>query len=241
MPRHGRVLLPLLALLSAGLVALPAGPAQADVEKTKTFREGYSRTGTVRLHSPSICIKWTMSGVKNYRAVYNHYDPASGSDTYTYQVSMELRYNSLTLTGYQPEGSKCPNKKRKRWSQIKTEAHSRGYECSFNPSLSASAGFPASFGLGLEIWPECDSKAKTFLRFESEKPRSTHDLRNDTQTVSFTGQELTYLKPNKKVPWKCYGVNFGFQITVGNTTNSAKVKAPRVRICPNWRGDVSGW
>lgn len=230
-----------LALVTAVLVALPASPANADTEKSKSFREGYSSSGTIRLHSPSICIKWRMSGVKDYLAVYNHRDPASTADTYTYLVSMKLRYNSLRLTGYKPDGAKCPNKVRKPWSQISIEAHTRGYKCNFNPSVSSSVGFPASFNIGLEIWPTCSTKAKTFLKFRSGRKRSTHVLRNDPAVVSFAGQERTFLKPNKKINWKCYGVNFGFQITVGNVTNSAKARSPRARICPNWRGSVSGW
>ncbi|WP_134740987.1 hypothetical protein [Nocardioides sp. 503] len=231
----------LLALVTAVLVAVPASPASADTEKSKYFKEGYSTSGTIRLHSPSICIKWTVNGVKDYLAVYNHRDPASTSDTYTYLVSMKLRYNSLRLAGFKPDGASCPNKVRKAWSQISIEAHTRGYKCSFNPSVSSFIGFPASFDLGLEIWPSCDTKAKTFLKFSSETKRRAALLRNDDAVLSYVGQERTFLKPNKKIAWKCYGVNFGFQITVGNTTNSAKSRSSRVRICPNWRGSVAGW
>ncbi len=233
----------LLATVLASLltVLVPSGPAAADEHLQRTFTEGYADSGTIRFNTPSICVAWTMSGVKSYRGHYIHRDPATGPDTYSYLIeSVKLTTNSLTLRAFKPNGSTCPNTDAKYWNEVKVEAHARGHKCSFNPSISASLGFPASFGLGLEFWPTCQDKAKTFLK-ATVGAGHVVTVRNDPQVLTFASQELTYGSPNNNVPWNCYGVNFGFQIDVGNNHNVNTAIGPRIEACPNWKGTKSAF
>ena len=66
-------------------------------------------------------------------------------------------------------------------------------------------------------------------------------LRNDPQVVTFEGQDFSYANPNTNVPWKCYAVNFGFQINVGPQQNINTAVGPKVASCPNWKGSKAAF
>jgi len=227
-------------LLAALAVVLPSGVASADTTKTRNFNEAFVSTGTVRMYNPDICMRWRVDGVKSYRGRIIHRTPTVGDDEYIYDIdNVKLSGMSFTLTGFKPDGASCPNVQRKNWNQIQMEAHARGYTCSYDPEISASLGFPASFGISLNLWPDCGETVKTIMKIEVIATKSTQELRNDPQVVSFNAaQTKSFAAPNTNIDWKCYGVNFGFQVTV-NKTNSWI--GPRVPACPNWNGSASGF
>ena len=96
-----------LSLVLAAVLALVAqAPAHAsDQVQRHTYHQGFNKSGTTRFYTPNICIRWTVSGVLNYRA--NHIirtDDVSGQKAHAYAIDrVNLSTNSLTVRGRKPQ------------------------------------------------------------------------------------------------------------------------------------------
>lgn len=229
-----------VALVAVAANLLPAGPALASGNKlwSQPMHQGFVKKGTIRFYTPNICVRYNLSGVLNYTARIKHwYD--SDIDTWLYTQSLtnvSISTVSLTIDGYKPNGSKCTST-RKKWSEATLKIGSRGYSCSFNPSISVSV----PWGISVSAWPSCGSKklglyktTLTHAEYHHKMLRSADVIRFD-KNYAFSQQMPNSEKLRTNIDWRCYGLSARVGVTQTGVGDDERPTS-RAAACPGWDG-----
>jgi hypothetical protein len=237
-----------VSVVVTGLVAVAAwvgtqAPAMADTQKTRTnhYAQGYSSKKMVRFFEPNMCVRAWAQGAINFdahRVDWTRNTSGGGETVYAYYIdNVKLRYNTLTIDTYKPNGSTCTSTA-KDYKRIRLEFKSRAYSCSWNPSVSAS--FP--FSVGVSGWPSCGDK--NLARWTGTDTNGGHHFKmsNSSGSVTFKGRQEQgswYQTPQSNLTWGCYGVAAKLSPQSGTAVDTKNT--PRMRVCPTWSGSLAGW
>lgn len=226
-------------MLLLATLLLPAGKTEAyagyDQLWSTTMHQGFSHSGTVRFYSPNICIHYRLDGVLNYTAhIKRWYE--SNMDVWLFKRYMDhvsISTPSLTIDGYRPSGSTCTTT-RKSWSQATLKLRSRGYSCSFNPSISVSV----PWGISAQAWPSCGSVNLAQYKTTLTQTAYHHKMLRSYDVIHFSGQA----QPNetavtRDAHWSCYATSSRIGITITGVGDDERPTG-RAPACPGWDG---GW
>lgn len=219
-----------------------AAPAAADYQKNYVhdYIQGFGKSGTFVMTSPSFCVRWRIGGVVRYRATVTkevRSTTAGGTVAWGYNVSnVRMSTNQVEVNTYVARSGKCTST-RKKYSKLTIQEKMRGYSCSFNPQLSVSI----PWGISAGFWPSCGSRDVAQMKVTTEDDSSRFLMTSSAITVKYRGTQEKGWYPNTRsdLKWSCYGANA--RITLQTSSASNNFDTPRVPICLGWNGSRSGW
>lgn len=203
------------------------------------MHQGFSTRGKILFYEPSYCVRWRVSGVLNYRAVYEKYwGEAVPQWLYRYYVDrVSITGTALEVNTFKRDGSTCTSK-RKNWSKLNLGMHARGYTCRFNPSISVSA----PWGVSVSAWPSCGEEELKTLRSSNIPAANHHVMRrsDNADRIAFNGRQKRGPYEQKKtgLNWSCYGLNFDLNILQSGVGDDTKYSS-RTKACPGWDGSLA--
>ena len=202
-------MLGVLTICTAAIAISPVAAAQGAVREvhvhggqssldeplvTQNHKLPYDKKWTWKSGPLGICTVFTVTGTFKYTTITGRYNVQ-----YTNQV---LHSPRLTAYVYRLKSGKCTSRS-ESVSEFVIAQHWTGYSCSFNPSISVSAGI-GGLSVSISGWPSCGNRQQAI--YSTQYGSGHYAIQDNTGSPVSFGNTTQWGSPTSPPPPLCYGV-----------------------------------